>query len=91
MSVFSLVAVLVGLLTVCTGLTNADPPICIEKMDLILLIDESTSVGDNFINLRNFVKDLLHLFLIHPDMVRVGLISFGSKVRITESLRLKKS
>jgi len=66
----------------------APPSCCIRsgcpddfKLDLYLVVDASSSIGEeNFALVRRFIKSLSDFFEIGQDKVRIGLLSFNRKV-----------
>lgn len=54
-----------------------------EQVDLVLILDSSTSVGeDNFLLMKNFVKDLVNKADIDSGSVRVGVLMYSSGVHV---------
>ncbi|CAH2293998.1 sushi, von Willebrand factor type A, EGF and pentraxin domain-containing 1 [Pelobates cultripes] len=51
-----------------------------QNLDLVFLVDESTSVGHaNFVNELRFVKKLLSDFPVVPSATRVAIVTYASK------------
>lgn len=56
---------------------------CFAKVDLIFILDSSTSVGqDNYDKMKSFVKKFLHSANIDGGDVRVGVLSYSTSVTI---------
>ncbi|XP_025115701.1 uncharacterized protein LOC112577005 [Pomacea canaliculata] len=52
---------------------------CLAKADLVLLVDSSSSVGqEDFEHLEDFLKDLVMQLPVAPDQVQIGLVQFSS-------------
>ena len=52
-------------------------------MDLVIILDSSTSVTDaNFIKMKNFVKDLLKNVDLDSGAVRVGVVIYSTRVTV---------
>ncbi|XP_076095674.1 matrilin-1-like [Mytilus galloprovincialis] len=59
---------------------NTDAIGCVEKADIVFLVDASGSVGaTNFKKELEFVSTILSNFTIDPDHVQVGVVTFDSK------------
>ncbi|CAL8249499.1 unnamed protein product [Boreogadus saida] len=56
------------------------PPECQKrKADLVLLIDQSTSISDaDYTTLKNFMISLIRSFNVSQDLVRVGVAQFNT-------------
>nr|XP_046174411.1 sushi, von Willebrand factor type A, EGF and pentraxin domain-containing protein 1-like isoform X1 [Oncorhynchus gorbuscha] len=53
------------------------------RLDLVFLVDESSSVGaNNFLSELRFVRKLLSDFPVAPEDTRVALITFSSKTHV---------
>ncbi|KAL3867863.1 hypothetical protein ACJMK2_040709 [Sinanodonta woodiana] len=58
-----------------------------KQIDLIFLVDSSTSVGkNNFIEEVKFVKKLLSDFTVDTNHTRVSVITFSSRERVTRQI-----
>ncbi|KAL3867860.1 hypothetical protein ACJMK2_040706, partial [Sinanodonta woodiana] len=58
-----------------------------KQIDLIFLVDSSTSVGkNNFIEEVKFVKKLLSDFTVDTNHTRVSVITFASRERVTRQI-----
>jgi Mg-chelatase subunit ChlD len=58
-------------------------PVCSEKVDLVFVLDSSTSVGQsNFDKMKDFLKTFLHSAAIDSGDVRVGILSYSTTVTI---------
>lgn len=56
-------------------------------MDLVFILDSSTSVGqDNYDKMKQFVKKFLHSANIDGGEVRVGVVSYSSRVTVEFNL-----
>lgn len=52
-------------------------------MDLVFLVDESSSVGaNNFLSELRFVRKMLSDFPVSPENTRVALVTFSSKTHV---------
>jgi len=53
-------------------------PYCNAKIDLVFLIDESSSIGAlNVPHIKNYMKEVVNAMDIGPDATRVGILKFG--------------
>lgn len=53
------------------------------RLDLVFLVDESSSVGaNNFLSELRFVRKLLSDFPVAPEDTRVALVTFSSKTHV---------
>jgi hypothetical protein len=56
---------------------------CFAQVDFIFVLDSSTSVGNaNYDKMKDFVKKFLHSANIDGGEVRVGLVSYSTKVTV---------
>ena len=56
---------------------------CFAKVDLVFILDSSTSVGNNnYDKMKDFVKKFLHSANIDNGEVRVGLLSYSTTVKV---------
>ncbi|KAK3083543.1 hypothetical protein FSP39_025167 [Pinctada imbricata] len=59
------------------------PPECFAKIDMVFILDSSTSVGqDNYKKMLQFCKDFLHSANIDSGEVRVGIVSYSTEVTV---------
>ncbi|XP_056106602.1 collagen alpha-6(VI) chain [Rhinichthys klamathensis goyatoka] len=49
------------------------------QADIVLLVDSSNSIGDNFKEVRTFLHAFVDRFNLRPDKVRVGLAQFSDR------------
>ncbi|XP_077052973.1 collagen alpha-4(VI) chain-like [Siphateles boraxobius] len=49
------------------------------QADIVLLVDSSNSIGDNFKEVRTFLHAFVDRFNLTPDKVRVGLAQFSDR------------
>jgi Mg-chelatase subunit ChlD len=55
----------------------------LAKVDIVIILDSSTSVGSgNYDKMKNFCKDFLQNADLDSGNVRVGILSYSSKVKI---------
>ena len=63
-------------------------PVCKRAMDVVLVLDSSSSVGER--NWNTYIKNFVHQFVssldLYSDAAQVGVVSFGAKAR--EIIRL---
>lgn len=63
-----------------------DKPVCIpgsdKPLDLIFILDSSSSVGTSFRKQVEFLQRLLTNMNLHPDAIRLALITFSSFHRV---------
>uniref|UniRef100_UPI0037E9B12B collagen alpha-6(VI) chain-like n=1 Tax=Semicossyphus pulcher TaxID=241346 RepID=UPI0037E9B12B len=64
---------------ISTGLCSSAEPDCVhKKADLVFLLDQSTSIGDNnYKILINFTAELISSFEVSEEAVHVGLAQFS--------------
>ena len=56
---------------------------CFAEVDMVIILDSSTSVGqDNYKKMLQFCKDFLHAANIDSGSVRVGIVSYSTKVTV---------
>ncbi|XP_035764693.1 collagen alpha-1(XIV) chain-like [Neolamprologus brichardi] len=64
------------------GSNNLDAPCETAKADLVILVDESTSISpQDFINIQLFLKHFVNNFDISLDRVQIGLTLFSDTPR----------
>lgn len=53
----------------------------VEKADIYFLIDGSGSIGPNdFIEMKDFMREAIRMFHIGPDRVRFGVVQYSDKI-----------
>lgn len=59
------------------------PPGCqAQSLDLVFLLDASTSVGpENFAQMQSFIRKCTLRFDVNPDVAQVGLVVYGGQVQ----------
>ena len=55
-----------------------------KPADVVFLLDESSSIWiEHFtVNLKKFIKDIIHIFEISPTLTRIGALTFGNYPRL---------
>lgn len=67
-------------------------PVCESKLDVILLIDTSGSIGqDGFAASKQFAKNFVNQMTLSADSVAVGVIAFSDKPTIVMPLNYTRS
>ncbi|KAI8484389.1 Signal peptide, CUB and EGF-like domain-containing protein 2, partial [Branchiostoma belcheri] len=70
-----------------SGYLSIDAPRCGVEMDLVLVLDDSGSVGaDNFNTLKEFVKRLTTQFDFGQGAIRLGILQYSTAVTTVFSL-----
>ncbi|KAI8482457.1 biological adhesion, partial [Branchiostoma belcheri] len=70
-----------------SGYLSIDAPRCGVEMDLVLVLDDSGSVGaDNFNTLKEFVKRLTTQFDFGQGAIRLGILQYSTAVTTVVSL-----
>ncbi|XP_065931359.1 collagen alpha-4(VI) chain-like isoform X2 [Magallana gigas] len=65
---------------------------CFAQVDVVFLLDSSTSVGnDNYDKMKSFVTKFLHYANIDNGDVRVGLLSYSTRVTVEFKLNSKST
>ncbi|GFO23771.1 collagen alpha-4(vi) chain [Plakobranchus ocellatus] len=63
------------------------PSSCLQKADLVFVVDSSSSVGQNdFHHLEDFLKDAIVQLPVQRDNVRVGVVQYGNHPSLEFSL-----
>ncbi|XP_052797297.1 collagen alpha-4(VI) chain-like [Mya arenaria] len=63
-----------------TGTTLPTAPPCVAKVaDVVFVVDTSGSVGgENFLKVKNFIKETINVFDIGSQYTRIGVITFST-------------
>ncbi|XP_066266326.1 cartilage matrix protein-like [Branchiostoma lanceolatum] len=70
-----------------SGYLSIEAPQCGVEVDLVLVLDDSGSVGaDNFNKLKGFVKRLTTQFEFGQDATRLGILQYSTDVKTVFSL-----
>nr|WGV41581.1 MIC2 [Eimeria intestinalis] len=64
------------------ALTTEPDQVCTSLLDVYLLVDESGSIGTaNYNKVRSFLSEFILSMPVSPDDVRIGLLTYSTKVQ----------